>query len=143
MREDPGELGAEVLRLRGEAGDGPEADDAVRVAAEDGVLPGVELPRLDQFDGEVVSQVSPEGPAPDPGDPGRPPPARVAGLDVQQPPEDVEEADPVVVREEDVVEQEGESGRAHDQEGEQVEEHHQRLLDPRHGDPLHSHGHTL
>ena len=48
-REDLGELEG----VRGEGGDGPVAEHAVRVVAQQVALRGVELVRLDEFHGEV------------------------------------------------------------------------------------------
>ena len=84
--KDAGKLAAEVLGLGGEGRDGAEADDAVRVAAEDVVVRGVEVRGLDQADREVVTKVSPDSQPPHPGHQPRPPAASVAGLHVPQPP---------------------------------------------------------
>ena len=64
---------------------------------------------FDESDWEIVSQMGPQPPASHPGHERRPPASSVAGGDVHQPPDRVDEAEDVEVGEEDVVDEETET----------------------------------
>ena len=80
----------------------------------------VQICSFDESDGEVVSEMSPQPPTSHPGDQRRPPASSVTGGDIQQPPDGVDEAEDVVVGEEDVVDEKTETSWSKDDEDHQV-----------------------
>ena len=120
MGKYSGKLLTKSAGLTGEGGAGPEADDAVRMAAEDVVTPGVQLRGLDQPDGEIVPHVTPESPASEPVGQACLPSSSVTGLDVPEPPHAVQEGQGIVGGGQEHVDQEAEAGGAKHQERKEV-----------------------
>ena len=90
------ELGGETPGVRGEAGEGAGAEDAVRMGAQQIVLVTVQLRSLDQLHWEEVLVMSPQPPSSDEPEPPSRSASSVTGVKVIDHPREVENRDPPV-----------------------------------------------